>query len=141
MNANPVINAHRILQEKTEIEALTVQLLSELAKRQCVRQRVIQLLGDLHKRILAHFCDEERGGFVEQQVRDNPELAALCRDLCREHQGMQVELNELLQIAEHRDINNQWWETLENRFHDLSIKLANHEFRENAILQELVDEE
>ncbi|MEZ6115579.1 MAG: hypothetical protein R3C28_03265 [Pirellulaceae bacterium] len=141
MNTNPVVTANRILQEQVEIEELTVHLLSELAKRQCVRQRIVKLFQDLRERVVAHFCDEERGGFVEQQVRENPELAAMCRDLCREHQGLQAELDELLRIAEDRLVDNQWWETLESRFHDVSIKLANHEFRENAILQELVDEE
>ena len=76
MNTNPAVTANRILQEQIEIEELTVHLLSELAKRQCVRQRIVKLFQDLRERVVAHFCDEERGGFVEQQVRDNPELAA-----------------------------------------------------------------
>jgi chorismate mutase len=134
------VNKSRISQEHVEIEQITASLHQILAERQETQQRVLDLLNRLRERVAAHFSDEEVGGFISEQTRDKKELAAKCRSLCKHHTCLTEQLDHLIALAEGGAVQPEWWSELEARFHELSVEIAGHEFREQELLSEVDDD-
>jgi hypothetical protein len=43
-------------------------------------------------------------------------------------------------LAEGGAVQPEWWSELEARFHELSVEIAGHEFREQELLSEVDDD-
>lgn len=138
MNSNPV-NKKLLQQEHSEIEQISRTLYRVLAEHKEPRSRVLNLLKMLRERVVAHFRDEEPDGFVGKRAGGNAQHAENCKALCRDHDRLTGRLDRIIQLAKEGEIQPDWWNELERQFHAVSFEIANHESREQALLDKTAE--
>ena len=122
--------------EHEELRALLGNLHKVLAERLDKVQRVAELLASLVDHVETHFEEEEVAGFFDQIVDRAPRLSDNIERLRHEHQQLLGAVRQLNQVASQGNGSADWWQQLEQAFHQFSTELMHHESAENDLLQQ-----
>jgi len=104
-------------------------------------EEVSRRMESLSARIETHFNQEELTGFFDRIVDRAPRLSEQIDDLRAEHQSMLSDVRALHEISVDGDGSPAWWQRLEDKFHQFSKELMQHEHKENQLLQQAYDED
>jgi len=95
----------------------------------------------LRERLVDHFAQEERGGFLEDSIARLPRLAAAVRGVMAEHPQLLAELDALLECVPITDIRDSDWSEARRRFTGFAEHLLAHERNEHAVVQQGYNED
>jgi hypothetical protein len=97
-------------------------------------------INDLHDRLVAHFADEEEGGYLSSALELAPRFNDEAARLQRQHADFLKTLESISKTLHARDPQISWNEA-RDEFEAFVTDLARHESAEKTILQSAFDDD
>jgi hypothetical protein len=116
--------------------ALVNAALSAPDRRKAV---VVDLIDRLVEDVEIHFRHEEEGGYFRAVVARAPRLSEQADELQRQHAVLAEQGEKLRLLARSGMETESWWKLVEQQLADFRAQFADHERRENSLLQEAYD--
>jgi hypothetical protein len=104
-------------------------------------ERITRALTALRQHMAEHFLQEEAGGFLEESLARLPRLAEEARRVLAEHPGLLAEADRLIERTSRGDIQPKGWATLRQDVDHFTMRLLDHERRENKVVQQGYNED
>jgi len=124
-----------VRREHDELRSLLGDLHKILSQRLEEAHRVAALLASLVEHVEAHFREEEVDGFFDQVTERAPRLSHRVEALRREHESLLAAVRNVHEVATGNNGSPDWWQQLEEAFHQFSTQLMHHESAENELLK------
>ena len=97
---------------------------------------IARLLLVLQEQLLAHFAQEEEGGYLEEALAVAPRFGSQAGILLRQHPVLARAVEELIEDVEDCRKKPECWAGVRWRVVELTKRLKAHEAAENRILEE-----
>lgn len=98
-------------------------------------------LQSLREYLGTHFAQEERGGFLEEAVARMPRLGSAVSGLVAQHPVLLTELDGIIASLPSSLESAAAWQHVGKAYADFAARIAAHERRENAVVQEGYNED
>ena len=120
------------------VQSLRKLLVEPIAEQQ-LDEAFVELrtrLGELLRRMDAHFRQEAAGGYLEEAVARAPRLATMADALEREHPQLYAAVERLLKAAAELDVSSEAWGQIAAEYGEFARCMLAHEANENRLLQQ-----
>ncbi|MFK7767456.1 MAG: hypothetical protein AB8B55_09565 [Mariniblastus sp.] len=128
----------------TSIDSISINSENPTEADTAKPQQVVNLLGDLRDELKTYFALEEFYGYFSKSSTNNPSVSQKAKRLQTEHEGLFLELNELVELAEqilYREMTDVSLSSIAGRFKDFCNHFAHHEQNEMDLMMRLCNEE
>lgn len=125
----------RAKREHHELHRRLDYLAHQIESRQSSLADVVVLLDGLRNFFVNHFQREEQSGLFDAIEKRAPHLSRKVRHLTHEHYDLLERMDGLLRFARRGTGQPLCWWLLNQRMHDLVVRLQRHESEENLVMQ------
>jgi len=126
-----------IRREHEELRVLLGTVHRTLGERSETVTHVSEMLESLRDHVETHFTEEETDGFFDDVAARAPRVTDRTNELRNEHKLLLQNIRKLADTASSGDGSSDWWQRLDNEFHDFSKELMHHESKETELLQDV----
>jgi len=128
-------------EEHTRLTELLERIQHTLASPQADPAHVAEMFQELGAQLLAHFDQEEHGGYFTEVTERAPHLRSRASALEQEHADLAARLVALKQAAAMKNAEALGWQRLQQEFAGFFESFRVHEAAENKLLQEAYNDE
>jgi hypothetical protein len=112
------------------------ELGARLSRRDLSPGEVVERLENLRRELLDHYRHEEASGFFREVVEVAPRLKSRADALMQEHVQLRQQMDNLIALARTKTADDPWWQSVTEALAAFETVFAEHERREDAVLQE-----
>lgn len=131
----------QIRREHAELRELLGSVSRALADREISLEQASEMFTSLRGQIVKHFETEEQGQFFEEIIDHAPRLSDRANATCDEHEQLLAQVKQMADLALEKAGTPDWWQQLNDQFHDFSKGLMHHESQEMELMQEAYGED